>query len=87
MSYRTCLLGAAITLIGALSHSTPEVMQIHKVGEQLVLPWEAKNRDHAELLQMTVADARHICLNNNQQTRCKQGESGRSALIQVAFNH
>ena len=86
MSYRSGLLGAAITLMGAVSLSTPEVMQIQEVGEQRVLPGEAKTRIHAELVQMVVADARDICLNNNQQTRLKQAESGRSALVQVAFN-
>ena len=87
MSYRSGLLGAAITLMGAVSLSTPEVMQIQEVGEQRVLPREAKPRVHAELVQMVVADARDICLNNNQQTRRKQAESGRSALVQVAFNY
>lgn len=86
MSYRSGLLGAAITLMGAVSLSTPEVMQIQEVGEQRVLPGEVKTRVHAALVQMVVADARDICLNNNQQTRREQAESGRSALVQVAFN-
>ncbi|WP_186489202.1 hypothetical protein [Synechococcus sp. BIOS-U3-1] len=87
MSYRSGLLGAAITLMGAVSLNTPEVMQIHEVGEQSVLLGEAKNHVHAELLRISVEDAHDICLNNNQQTGSKQGESGRSALIQVAFRH
>ena len=73
MSFQSGLLGAAITLIGALSLSTPDVMQIHEVQGQRASEGDVNRRFNAGLLQTASVDSRNICLSDNPQTSSKQG--------------
>ena len=76
MSFQSGLLGAAITLMGAVSLSTPEVMQIHEVQGQRASAADVNHRFDAALLQTASAESRNICLSNKPQTSSKQGSSG-----------
>ncbi|KZR87116.1 hypothetical protein [Synechococcus sp. MIT S9508] len=76
MSFQSGLLGAAITLIGALSLSTPDVMQIHEVHGQRGAGGNINHRFNTGLLQTASADSGNICLSDNAQTSSKQGRSG-----------
>ena len=75
MSFQSGLLGAAVTLMGAVSLSTPEVMQIHEVSGQRVSAGEANDPFHIEPFMAATEDSRNICLNDNNQTISKQSEA------------
>ena len=76
MSFQSGLLGAAITLIGAVSLSTPDVMQIHEVQRQRVSGEDINHRFNTALLWAASADSGNICLSDNAQTSSKQGRRG-----------
>ena len=76
MSFQSGLLGAAITLMGAVSLSTPNVMQIHEVQGQKALDGDINHRFNTGLLQTASVDSRSICLSDNAQTSSQQGSSG-----------
>ena len=75
MSFQSGLLGAAITLIGAVSLSTPDVMQIHEVQRQHGSGGDINHRFNTGLLQTASADSGNICLSDNAETSSKQGSS------------
>ena len=76
MSFHSGLLGAAITLMGAVSLSTPNVMRIHEVQGQRASEGDVNRRFNAGLLQTASVDSRNICLSDNAQTSSKQGRRG-----------
>ena len=76
MSFQSGLLGAAITLIGAVSLSTPDVMQIHEGQRQRGSVRDINHRFNTALLRAASADSGNICLSDNAETSSKQGSSG-----------
>ena len=76
MSFQSGLLGAAITLMGAVSLSTPEVMQIHEVQGQHAQAGNIDHRFDDALFETASADLRNTCLNESPQTSSMQGKSG-----------
>ena len=76
MSFQSGLLGAAITLIGAVSLSTPDVMQIHEVQRQRGSGGDINHRFNTGLLQTASAGSGNICLSDNAETSSKQVSSG-----------
>ena len=75
MSFQSGLLGAAITLIGAVSLSTPDVMQIHEVQRQHGSRGDINHSFNTGLLQTASADSDNICLRDNAETSSKRGSS------------
>ena len=75
MSFHSGLLGAAITLMGAVSLSTPDVMQIHETQGQHAQAGNVDHRFDDALFETASADSRNICLSGNPQTSSKQGRS------------
>ena len=76
MSFQSGLLGAAITLIGAVSLSTPDVMQIHEIQRQRGSVRDINHRFNTALLWAASADSGNIFLSDNAQTSSKQGRRG-----------
>ena len=76
MSFQSGLLGAAITLMGAVSLSTPDVMQIHEVQAQRASAADVNHHFDQGMFETASADSRNICLSDNPQTSSKQGRSG-----------
>ena len=76
MSFQSGLLGAAITLMGAVSLSTPDVIQIHEIQGQRASTADVNHRFERGLFETASADSRNICLGDNPQTSSKLGSSG-----------
>ncbi len=51
MSFQSGLLGAAVALMGAVSLSTPDVMQTHHGHEQRFSSMDGRERFHPELFR------------------------------------
>ena len=51
MSFQSGLLGAAVALMGAVSLSTPDVMQTHQEHEQRFSSVDGRERFYTELFQ------------------------------------
>ncbi|KZR85236.1 hypothetical protein [Synechococcus sp. MIT S9504] len=62
MAFQSDLAGAAVTLMGAVLLSTPEMMQMHEMHVLRVLSGQAGQPFYAELLQAAAAASRNICL-------------------------
>ena len=70
--FQSGLLGAAITLIGAVSLSTPDVMQIHEVQRQHGSGGDINHRFNTGLLQTASADSGNIYLLERQRRNKQQ---------------
>ena len=86
MSFQSGLLGAAITLMGAVSLSTPDVIQIHEGQGQRASEGDVNRRFKAGLLQTASIDSRNICLSDNAQTSSRQGSSGLVSVDSGSFH-
>ena len=61
MSFQSGLLGAALTLMGALSLSTPRVIQIHEVDAEQISVERRSIHFNDELLRTARSDSSRIC--------------------------
>ena len=87
MSFHSGLLGASITLMGAVSLSTPDVMQIHETQGQHAQEGNVDHRFDDALFETASADSRNTCLNESPKQAAFKAGVALSALIQVAFIH
>jgi len=86
MSFQSGLLGAAITLMGAVSLSTPDAIQIHEVQGQRASTGDVNHHFDASLFQTASAASRNICLSDNSPTTSKQGSSGFVSVDSGSFH-
>tara|TARA_B100000212_G_scaffold335267_1_gene307000 strand:+ start:223 stop:534 length:312 start_codon:yes stop_codon:yes gene_type:complete len=61
MSFQSGLLGSAVTVMGALSLSTPELMQIHEVQADRVSVEPKSVLFNEELFRSASSDSSRIC--------------------------
>ena len=67
MSFQSGLLGSAVTVMGALSLSTPELMQIHEVQADRVSAEPKSILFNEELFRSASSGSSRICRNNSAE--------------------